>query len=229
MEKKKIGMLVAIAGEMAAVLRKFGEPGETHTFPGYQVLTYENETYTLYVLSCGAGEVAAAAGVQLLISLFHVELMVNFGVVGGLTQEMGQEKLCVVKDVVYYQFDTSEWDHIEPARYLPYPTVYIPTVPELVDRVLELHPELKAVTCASGDRFVGNEADKTELHEKYGAEICEMEAAAVVIICHKNNVPCLLMKAVSDGLSDGVDDFLGSLQKVAATCLDLTDRIIREL
>lgn len=229
MEKKRIGMLVAIAKEMAAVLERYGEPGQTFEFPGYKVLTYENERYTLYVLSCGAGEVAAAAGLQLLISLFHVELVVNFGVVGGLTQDMTVEKLCVVKDVVYHTFDTSEWDKIEPARYLPYPTVYIPTNADLVEKVLTLHPELKAVTCASGDRFIGQIEDKTALRQKYGADVCDMEAAAVVIICDKNRIPCLLLKAVSDGLGDTAEKFLSSVQAVAGICLDLTDEIIREL
>ena len=229
MKKKRIGMLVAIVKETEAVLKRYGKPGQTFELPGYQVLTYESDTYTLYVLSCGAGEVAAAAGLQLLISVFQVELIVNFGVVGGLTGEMAVEKLCLVRDVVYYQFDTSEWDNIEPARYLPYPTVYIPADEALFARVHALHPELKAVTCASGDRVVTGVEDKTALYRKYGAEICDMEAAAVVIICNKNKIPCLILKAVSDGLGDTAETFIDSLQGVAQTCLALTDQIIREL
>ena len=229
MKKKKIGMLVAVSREMDVFLRYYGKPGKTLQFPGYEVLTYENESYTLYVLSCGAGEVAAAAGIQLLISVIGVELIVNFGVVGGLTPEMASCKLCVVKDVVYYQFDTSECDDIEPGRYLPYPTVYIPAVPELTERAQQLCPTLKAVTCASGDRFVGKAEDKAALHEKYGAEICEMEAAAVVLICHKNKIPCLLLKAVADGLFDGSEGFAASFKAAAQTCLEVADHIIREL
>lgn len=43
---------------------------------------------------------AAAAATQFLISQMQVDFIVNFGVVGGLTEEMTKTKMCVVESVV---------------------------------------------------------------------------------------------------------------------------------
>ena len=226
-DKKKIGMLVAI--EMDAVLSRYGEPGETLEFPGYTVLTYTNDSYTLYVLSAGAGEIAAAAGTQFLISVFGVDMILNFGVVGGLTPEMATAKTCLVESVVHYDLDTKAWLGLDDGHYPEYDSAFVPTSPELLSRALELEPGMKKVICASADKFVDDPAKKAELHEKFGAQICDMEAAGVVLSCNRNKVPCLLIKAVSDGLIGGANEFLVELGRVSAICLELADRIIRGL
>ena len=85
---KRIGMIVAV--EMDAVLSRYGTPSETLREGGFTIYTYTGEDYAIYALNSGAGEIAAAAAAQVLISVYHAELIVNFGVVGGLTPEMAK-------------------------------------------------------------------------------------------------------------------------------------------
>lgn len=224
---KKIGLLVAV--EMDAVLSRYGAPQEKLVADGFEVLRYENETYTVYAVNAGAGEIAAAAATQLLISVFRVDLVVNFGVVGALTEEMSLAHTCVVEAVVHYDFDVSDWQDVPPGRYLQYPTPYIPTTPALVERATEIEPTLRRVICASADKFVGTEEKKRALHKRWKAEICEMEAAGVVLTCSRRGVPCLLIKTVSDALSGGAEEFQRELERSATLCLEVADRIIREL
>lgn len=224
---KNIGMVVAV--EMDAVLSRYGAPSEKRRVAGFEVYTYTGADYTIYALNSGAGEIAAAAATQLLISVFHADLILNFGVVGGLTDEMAKARTCVVENVVHYDFDTSEAGWAEPARYLDYPTVYVPTSAALVDRALSIEPRLKKVICASADKFVGKAERKRELHALYGAEICEMEAAGIVLTCNRSGVPCLLIKTVSDGIEGGAEEFNAELQRSAELCLEVADKIIREL
>ncbi|MCI7743206.1 MAG: 5'-methylthioadenosine/S-adenosylhomocysteine nucleosidase [Clostridiales bacterium] len=224
---KNIGMVVAV--EMDAVLSRYGAPSEKRRVAGFEVYTYTGADYTIYALNSGAGEIAAAAATQLLISVFHADLILNFGVVGGLTEEMAKARTCVVESVVHYDFDTSEAGWAEPARYLDYPTAYIPASAALVERALSIEPRLKKVICASADKFVGSPDRKRELHALYGAEICEMEAAGIVLTCNRSGVPCLLIKTVSDGIEGGAEEFNAELQRSAALCLAVADKIIREL
>ena len=224
---KKIGMLVAV--EMGAVLSRYGTARSVETRHGFEVRTYEMDGYTLYVMHSGAGEIAAAAAAALLIDRYEVELLVNFGVVGGLTAEMAQTKTCVVEKVVHYDFDTSAYDGTLPGQYAEYPDVYLPATASLVERAVQIAPELKRVICASADKFVDGQEAKSALHEKFGADICEMEAAAVVLTCNRSGVPCLLIKTVSDGLMGGAEDFGTALQHTSELCLEVADRIIREL
>lgn len=224
---KTIGMIVAV--EMDAVLKQYGTPSDTKVYGGFKVLTYQMPTYTVCVLNCGAGEIAAAAGVQLLISVCRVDMILNFGVVGGLTPDMAQTRTCIVEQVVHYDFDVSEVDGVEVGRYPEYPTVYIPTTPELVAKATAIRPELKKVICASGDKFVGDPQKKQDLHTRYNADICEMEAAAVVLTCNRHQVPCLLIKTVSDSIEGGADEFHQALESASLVCLEIADTIMREL
>ncbi len=220
-------MLVAV--EMGAVLSRYGQAVAEETRHGFRVLSYDMGAYQLFVIGSGAGEIAAAAACQLLIDRYEAELVVNFGVVGGLTAEMARTKTCVVEKVVHYDFDTSAYDGTLPGQYAEYPDIYIPATPELVERAVRIAPELRRVTCASADKFVDGQEAKSALHEQYGADICEMEAAAVVLTCNRSGVPCLLIKTVSDGLMGGAEEFGVALARTSELCLEVTDRIIREL
>ena len=224
---KKIGMIVAV--EMDAVLSLYGGPKGREERGGFTVYTYENDTYTLFVINSGAGEIAAAAAAELLIACYGAELIVNFGVVGGLTEAMTMARTVVVERVVHTDMDTSDWDGCEPGRYLAYPTRYIPAAPELIGKALEAAPELLPVTCASADKFIGGEEKKRALHDEFDADICEMEAAGILLTANRAGVPCLLIKAVSDGITGGAEEFAREIRHSSEVCLEVADRIIRSL
>lgn len=224
---KKIGMLVAV--EIKAVLDKFGSRLEEKNVAGYKVLEYQTPKYDLIILNCGAGEIAAASGTQYLISEYHVDMVVNFGVVGGLTEEMAKTKTCIVEKVVHYDFDTSAIDHVEVGRYLQYPDVYIPADKMLYNKARELYPDLKSVICASADKFVADPEQKRALHRMYNADICEMEAAGIALTCNRNNVPCVMLKVVSDGITGGAEEFTQTIDEAAAICLDMASELIEAL
>lgn len=223
---KRIGMLVAV--EIEAVLKKYGQEIETKTVYGFEVHTYKLDEYELYIIHSGAGQIAAAAATQLLISYYEVDFIVNFGVVGGLTEEMSVTKTCIVEQVVHYDFDISEIDPVQVGQYLRFDSPFIPTTKEIVQRALELRPDLKPVICASGDKFIGSNERRMALHEQFGADICEMEAAAIVMTCIRNDIPHLLIKTVSDAIGGEWDQFYKEYLKSADICLEITEQIIRD-
>lgn len=222
---KKIGVVVAI--EVDAVLEKYGTPQEVVQTPGYTVRVYQNDAFILYVLDSGAGEIAAAAGTQVLISVFQVDMILNFGVVGALTPEMSTAELCLVERVIHYDFNSTGWLNLARGQYPGYDSAYIEADPVLLERALELEPELKKVTCASADKFVSSPEAKIMLHKTYGADICEMEAAGILMTCRRCDVPCLLVKAISDSLLGGGLEFTVELDRVSNICFALVDRLLR--
>lgn len=224
---KNIGMIVAV--EIESVLQKYNGSMEDLVFPGYTVKKVTTPNYNLYITKSGAGEICAAAAVQFLITKFDVDMILNFGVVGGLTPEMAVAKTCIVEKVVHYDFDTSAIDNCEVGRYLEYPDVYLPADKKLLEAALSIHPDLKVVTCASGDKFIADASKKQELHDLYGADICEMEAAAIVLTCNKNQVPCVLIKTVSDGITGGAEEFSKEVNRTADLCLDVADKIMNHI
>lgn len=226
METKKINVGMIVAVEIAAVHNRYGSKLQKIDCKGYDVHRIQNERYDLYIVSCGAGEIASSAATQLLISQFDVKIVVNFGVVGGLTPEMKVAKLCVVENVVHYDFDTSAFAPFVKARYNNYPSVYIPTDKRLLSAALSAEPSLKSVVCASGDKFIDSAEAKRSLNKEYSADICEMEAAGIVLTCNRNGVPCLLIKAVSDAIEGGAAEFSREVDRCALVCLETVERVI---
>lgn len=225
---KKIGMIVAV--EMQAVLDKYElRLIVEKEVAGYKVWEYQTKQYQLIVVNCGAGEIAVASGTQFLISEYHVDLVVNFGVVGGLTEEMTTTKVCIIEKVVHYDFDTSSVDSVEVGRYLQYPDIYIPTTAELVGKAINLYPQLVPVVCASGDKFIADEDMKRQINKKFDADICEMEAAGIVLTCNRNNIPCILIKIVSDSICGGYEEFVKTKDMVAEMCLEIVDKVLNEV
>lgn len=224
---KKIGMIVAV--EMKAVLGKYGSLLSDRTIAGYRVLECKTDKYQLIIVNCGAGEIAAASGTQFLICQYGVDLVINFGVVGGLTDAMTKTRVCIVEKVVHYDFDTSAADNTEVGRYLQYPDIYIPADRNLIHTALVAYPELVPVICASADKFVAEAEKKRALNRKFGADICEMEAAGILLTCNRNQVPCMLIKIVSDSITGGAEEFYQTIDEAAAMCLDVVNQIIAEL
>ncbi len=223
----KIGVVVAV--EIGAVLSKYGEASETSVLRGFTVREYRNGSFDMYVVDSGAGEISAAISTQLLIDKFGVDMIINFGAVGALTEEMKTCELCVVKSVIHYDLDTTGWLNLARGQYPGKDSAYLETTPELVEKVLEIMPELMPAVCASADKFIDRAEDKLALRENYGADICEMESAGIVLTCQRNAVPCLLIKAISDTLIGGGAEFMQELERVSLVCFDVVDRLIREL
>ena len=109
------------------------------------------------------GEIASAGGTQYALTKYGVELIVNFGVVGGLTDGMKKQKVCVVDRVVHYKYDCSEFLDLKKGQVDGHDSVFLPTDKALADKAVELYPELQRATCCSGDKFVGTEEEKRQI------------------------------------------------------------------
>ena len=228
-EYKTIGMVVAI--EVDSVFKKYGNPITTKKLDGFDVFTYKiNENKLLYVVKCGPGEIASAGATQFCISNLNCELILNFGIVGGLTEEMSDIATCVVDKIVHYDYDTTyiDKDYVV-GQYNDYKDAYIPTTKKFVDMACKIEPTLKKVVCASADKFIGDPNKKSELHKTYNADICEMESAGIALTCNRCQIPMLMIKCVSDGCNSGENDFFTNFTKSANTCFDIMSKIIEKL
>lgn len=223
---KKIGIIVAI--ELDAIRTLYPTIRELPGPKGFKVFSIEKDDCEIYVVQCGMGEIAAAGGVQYLITNFGVSIIVNFGVVGGLVSSMATRLVCVVDRVVHYKYDCSEFMPLAVGQVDGHDSIYLPTDPALTQLASSLGA-LPTVTCCSGDKFVGTEAEKRFLNETFGGDICDMESAGIVLTCEANEVPCVLFKAVSDGLSDGAEGFYKELQKASLLCFEIADKIIDQV
>ncbi|MBR0373543.1 MAG: 5'-methylthioadenosine/S-adenosylhomocysteine nucleosidase [Mogibacterium sp.] len=223
---KRIGILVAV--EIDTVLAKYKEDLRQETAGGFDVYMLARPDCEMYFVHSGAGQIKAAAAVQLLCSVYKIDLLINFGVVGALTGALGIAETCFVSRVVHYEMDTSAVDGCEVGRHLEYPDVYLPATARILEKVTEMYPAIPVVTAASGDKFVADAARKRELHEQFAADICDMESAAVVLITDLNNVPNLLIKSISDSITGGAEEYCSRAREAADVCMQIVEAVIRD-
>ena len=227
MDKKKYGLVVAI--EIDAIFEHYGNCKELDAPPGFKLFLVEKEMHNIFIIKTGMGEIAAASGVQYLCAKYDVSTVFNFGVVGGLTEDMKKQKICLVDRVVHYKYDCSEFMDLVTGQVDGHDSIYLKTDESLVKSALSIMDDLFLATCCSGDKFVSTPEEKKYIHDTFHGDICDMESAGIVLTSETNGVPCLLLKAVSDGLADGAEGFYAELQSASLKCIKVVDTIMEHL
>lgn len=146
-DRIRIGMVVAV--EINSLIMAYGPPKETTVRAGFKVLTYEHERCDIFAISSGAGEICAAAATQLLVTAFDVDMILNFGVVGALTEDMKAADLCIVDRVVHYTFDAGAWLGLPLGQYPDESSIYQCTNAELAAAAKRVLPHAPFVTLST--------------------------------------------------------------------------------
>lgn len=220
-----IGMVVAMDKELNPFLEKSTAKIEKYNVSGYDVFYYQINGKNVYLIKSGIGEIYASSATSILVSVFKCELILNFGVVGSLTDNISVLDAVVVSGVVHYDFDLSKIDNTVVGQYPNYDSPIIKCNEELVELALKVNGNLKRAICASADKFVADEEVKDNLYKTFNAEVCDMECAGVLLTCNVASVPCLIIKAVSDG-KGGAEEFNRRVKSASKIYLDTVNEII---
>lgn len=197
---KKVGMVVALQDEVMPLVNSIGIQTNKKTVGKFVVYDFKFGENSIVCVNSGVGEVMAAAATQYLITSFNPDIIINFGVCGTLTSRLPLKSVILINGVVPYDFDTSAVDGTKVGQYGGYPDCVIPTSAEYIEKAKKFLPKkVKTVICASADKFVADERKKIYLRRTFGAKVCDMESAGVLITAEAANIPCLIVKAVSDG------------------------------
>ena len=221
-----IGIFTAMKKEAASFLHSDAVKEMVGDFAIYQ-FALGSHTAVLCCPPC-VGEIAASAACQLLITKYNVDCILNFGVVGALTPKASVQSFVYVKDVVHYDMDVSIVDGFPVGQYDCFDDVAVRCDETLLNKAININ-SLPAFRCASADKFVGTVDGKTALNINFGAEICDMESAGILFACRFNNVPCLLVKCISDSLTDGYGEYCNNAEKACNGFFDFAKRLANKL
>ena len=221
---KTIGVIVAV--EIEAFVRTFGQPEEKRQECGFYIYQYSHNDKNIIVCDSGAGEIAGAAAAQYLISKYEAEVIINFGVAGGLTKDIKTYDNCIVKNVVHYDYDISEFGDFKVGQYMYKKDRFFEVDENLFKLTVEKFPTLKIVNCASGDKFISKKEKRINYGKEFNCQICEMEAAGILITCRRNKIPCLMIKSISDSVVDGANEFLDQADRASDICFEIIEVVI---
>lgn len=220
---KKIGIVTALSAEAKQLEKIFEKPIKTDLYGNISVKLYRYCGKEIYFAESGVGEISAAACTQILISVYGVEAIINYGLAGSnACHKTGDSVL--IKGVVHYDFDTSKVDGAEPGRYSDlFDTPVIPTDKNLFEFVKTLNLSTGEALLASGDKFVADEDFKTQLYDTYKTSVYDMEAAGVVLTAINAKIPMVIIKVISD--SGNKDEYYSFKQLLSDTKIKLVDDV----
>jgi len=151
----RIAIITAMAEETLPILKKLGNVVEEGTISGVYVRKLIIGENTIYLATSGIGEIKAALAVQLLVNLFDVEVVLNFGFVGCLNDSLEVGELVIANKVCHHQFDISAINGTEVGQYGDKDDIFMRLDSSLIDLVKAVTKKnIKEVAVASGDKFI---------------------------------------------------------------------------
>ena len=171
------------------------------------------------VAICGIGKVFASLCAQTMILKYSPSLIIYSGVAGGLSPKLSIGNIAVATSLVQHDMDTSALG--DPKGLISgINIIELPCDKSTAELLTGCANEegIRTVSgvIASGDRFICEDHDKAFIRDTFGAVACEMEGAAVGQVCYVNNIPCCVMRAISDGGDDNAKMDYPTFAKMAA-------------
>lgn len=199
-----IGILAAMNVEMES-FRSFIQNPVSETVAGYSFVSGTVEGKEVVTAVGGLGKVGAAMCTQAMISAFHPDIIIDTGVAGSLSDELGIGSIAVSTSVVEHDMDTSPLG--DPLGYLSdIKKIVIPADRQVAEHLIACAKVLGIRTVsgiiASGDQFVHSDERKNFIVKQFNAIACDMESGAVGHVCYQNRVPFCIVRAISDS-ADG--------------------------
>ena len=152
------------------------------------------------VCCAGMGKANAAATTQVLITRYGAEKIIFSGIAGNMTSKIGIGDVVIGKTVLYHD---AQLDMI--CQNPPYLKAYAGD-PALIAAAEKACAEagVKALPgkIATGDLFVGDSETKAANAAKCAPDNDEMKGAFVSQIAAKNDVPCVILRAMSDNADE---------------------------
>ncbi|MDR2097782.1 MAG: 5'-methylthioadenosine/adenosylhomocysteine nucleosidase [Spirochaetaceae bacterium] len=209
-----IGIIGAMEEEVT-ILQNLIQNRAVEKTGSFEYITGVLEDKKIVLLRCGIGKVNAAVGAALLVNRFKPDLVINTGCAGGVNPPGAAPvfnfgDVVVSSSLVYHDFDISVFGHAVgqiPGMKSAFFDVDKSVLKTGLDAIGELKKEgllpaslnYSGGLIASGDIFVCDTKRVESIVKLFPAvRAVEMEGAAIAHTCSLFNVPCLVIRAMSD-------------------------------
>ena len=198
MEQQYIGIITATIEEFEAVKNIMNQIEKINN---YELTFYKGKINfkDIILAKCGVGKVNAARVTQILTDKFNLKSIINLGSAGGLNNNLEIGDIVIGKELVQHDFDITPFGHEK--GYITDTGRFFKCDENLINTFKNAKVEGIKITTgiiASGDIFCTDIKMKEKIKEKFNADCCEMEGAAIAQVCYLNKIPFLVIRAISD-------------------------------
>lgn len=199
---RRVGIIGAMEEEVEGIRKMLDWPCDMER-SGLRFTSGSLEGMEVVVVHSGVGKVNAAMCAQCLIDSFPITQIINTGVAGSLDARLDIGDIVVSTDVLHHDMDVTgcgcEIGQIPRMDTLSFPGD--PDMAEVAEKSCRLaNPDIAVYRgrILSGDQFISSDAQKRRIKDMFGGLCAEMEGAAIAQVAYLNEVPFLIIRAISD-------------------------------
>ena len=225
-----IGIIGAVVEEAEAIKKEIKEIKEIKetVISGISFFTGKFNDRDVVFVQSGIGKVNAAITATLLIEKFKVSEVIFSGVAGSLDERLKVGDVVIGHDIVQHDVDATAFGY------------KMGQIPQMKEWAFESDKELveKAGNIndfdhriffgriLTGDQFVSKKDVKIRLGKDFEALCVDMESGAVAQVCTRLGVKFLIIRSISDSITDESDMEYEAFVKLAAKN---STRILKEI
>ena len=225
-------MTIGVIGAMQMEVDNLKEALEetaTYTYSGVNYVCGKLGEVDVVAAVCGIGKVFAAICTEAMILNFHPDMIINIGVAGSLTRDLGVLDVAVADKVCQHDMDTSPLG--DPYGLLSgINEIFLPaseSMTVLLEECLkDAGIKYRVGTIASGDQFIAKSEQKEFIREHFGAVAAEMEGGSIGHVCYINKVPFAILRSISDS-EGGAMDYETFAEKAAIQSTEVVINFIK--
>lgn len=187
------------------------------------------------VVRSGIGKVNAGICAQILVDDYQVEAIINTGIAGSLKKEINIGDIVVSTDALQHDVDAVNFGY--PLGQIPQMEVFsFPADEKLIRSAAavckKVNPEISVFEgrVVSGDQFIANREVKNQIKKEFDGFCTEMEGAAIAQAAYLNQIPYVVLRAISDKADDSASvDYPTFERQAIMHCVKLVENMVKEL
>lgn len=229
-----VGIIGAMEVEVAK-LKAMLQDTETKNKAGMTFVSGSLNGKPVVVVRSGIGKVNASICTQILADEYHADYIINTGVAGSLHNEINIGDIVLSKDALQHDMDATGFGYA------------VGVIPQMEKSIFEADERLIEIAkkcikeditdinafvgrVVSGDQFISDMDKKKWLVENFQGYCTEMEGAAIAQAAYLNNIPFLIIRAISDKADDSAtEDYPTFEAKAAQHCVKLLCEMVKEI
>jgi len=248
-KKRNVTALLGAFSDEVKLLEESVSHKRIRTVHGIEFTTGKLNGRKVVIALTGIGKVNAAMTTTLMLQEFRPSEVLFTGIAGGLNPELLPGDLVIGRETTYHDFGYITFQkQATRATRNPitgeYNPVYFKADSALLAKTLDAAekvtllatgpnrraPKVLLGRIVTGDVFVSSEEKVNQLLTDFEADATEMEGAAVAQICYQQQVPCIVIRSLSDKANGSArEDMLNFLKVAARNSAALVLDILKEI
>lgn len=187
------------------------------------------------IVRSGISKVNAAVCTQILIDDFNVDCVINTGIAGSLQNKIDIGDIVISSDAMQHDVDATGFGY-DPGVIPRMETSVFKAderLIELAKKVCEAEiPDIAAHVgrVVTGDQFISDREVKNKIESNFHGYCTEMEGAAIAQAAYLNNVPFVILRAISDKSDDSATvDYPAFEKKAIEHSVILVENMLKQL